>query len=190
MSEALSQLSPLVIFLSIAAIGFLLALISFVFGELFDAFEFHHDFEIDDGPSIFSVRVLSVFATAFGGFAALSVYQGAGVFFSTVVGLVGGGAFGMAVYFFARFLYNQQSSSLVSTADLQGLPAQVIVSIPAGGIGQVRCIVGESSIEKIARSKDGAAIPLNSQVVIEEVAGENVVVSLYSEEDKARGLFS
>lgn len=186
----LSLISPLAIFLGIAAIGFLGVLMAFLVGELFDAFEFHHDFSFDDGPSIFSARVLSVFTTAFGGLGAIAVYQGLGIFLSSVIGLAGGIAFGAVVYFFARFLYQQQSSSLVTTADLIGLPAQVIVGIPATGVGQVRCVVGESSIEKIARSKDGTPIPLHAQVIIEEITGESVTVSPYPEPYNARGLFS
>jgi hypothetical protein len=189
MWEALSHINSLTIFLGIAALGFIFALISFVFGELFESFDFHHDFAFDDGPSVFSVRVLSVFATAFGGFGAIGVYQGFGVFLSCVIGLAGGGGLGAAVYFFARFLYNQQSSSIVHSADLIGLRAQVTVSIPPQGIGQVQCVVGESRIEKIARSKDGSAIALNSPVIIEEVFDESVVVSPYSETDRVRGLF-
>lgn len=190
MWETLSQISSLSVFLGIAAIGFVFVLMSFVFGEIFEAFEIHHDFSFDDGPSVFSARVLSVFATAFGGLGAIAVYQGGGVFLSSIVGLAGGGVFGAAVYFFARFLYNQQSSSLVTASDLVGLPAQVVVGIPADGVGQVRCVVGESPVEKIARTKDGSAISLNTQVVIEEIAGEAVIVRLQTEPDAPRGLFS
>jgi hypothetical protein len=43
---------------------------------------------------------------------------------------------------FARFLYQQQATSEVRTADLVGQTARVIVAIPAGGVGQVRCRVG------------------------------------------------
>jgi hypothetical protein len=37
--------------------------------------------------------------------------------------------------------------------------------------------VGESLVDKIARSKDGSAIALNSVVKIEEIVGESVIVS-------------
>lgn len=190
MWESLSHMSSLTFFLGIAALGFLFVLISFVFGELFEAFDFHHDFAFDDGPGVFSSRVLSVFATAFGGFGAIAVYQGFGLLASSIFGLAGGVALGAVVYFFARFLYQQQSSSVVNASDLVGLTAQVSVSIPSSGIGQVRCLVGESRIEKIARSKDGSAIALNAQVIIEEVQEESVIVSPYTESDRAGGLFS
>jgi hypothetical protein len=55
--------------------------------------------------------------------------------------------------------------------------AEVSVSIPENGVGQVRCLVGESVIDKVARSSDGAAIAASSVVKIEDVVGESVIVS-------------
>jgi hypothetical protein len=190
MWESLSHISSLTIFLAIAALGFLFVLISFVFGELFEAFDFHHDFAFDDGPGIFSTRVLSVFATAFGGCGAIGIYQGFGGIVSSMIGLGGGFALAAVVYFFARFLYQQQSSSVVNASELVGLTAQVSVSIPRAGIGQVSCLIGESRIEKLARSRDGSPIALNQQVIIEEVHEESVIVTPYSEFDRTGGLFS
>jgi membrane protein implicated in regulation of membrane protease activity len=78
---------------------------------------------------------------------------------------------------FARFLYRQQASSEVRATDLLGQPGRVVIAIPAGGVGQVRCRIGEELVDKIARARDGALIPENSAVRIEEVLGETVVVT-------------
>ena len=43
-------------------------------------------------------------------------------------------------------------------------------------MGQVRCKVGDELIDKVAQSRDGAAIPENTPVHIEEVLGETVIV--------------
>jgi biotin carboxylase len=50
------------------------------------------------------------------------------------------------------------------------------VAIPAGGIGQVRCRVGEELVDRIARARDTATIAENDAVVIEEVVGETIIV--------------
>ena len=81
------------------------------------------------------------------------------------------------VLVFARFLYRQQASSDVRTTDLVGQSGRVVVAIPAGGVGQVRCRVGEELIDKIAQARDGARIPENAAVRIEEVLGETVIVT-------------
>lgn len=171
--------SPMTIFLAIGAIGILFTLITFLFGEIFESFDFgHFDHDLShDGPGILSGRVISIFITAFGGFGAIATAQGIGPVASSMIGVGGGVVLGGVVYFFGRFLYSQQSSSNISSDDLIGLTAQVIVHIPKGGVGQIRCIVGESMIDKIAQSEDGSPIPLNASVRVVSIAGEMVIVS-------------
>ena len=62
--------SAFAVFLGIAAIGFIVLIVSFVFGEIFehggDFFGGHDaDFHADTGISVLSSRVVSVFITAF-----------------------------------------------------------------------------------------------------------------------------
>ena len=52
----------------------------------------------------------------------------------------------------------------------------MIVSIPAHGVGQIRCRIGEELVDKIAQSSDGSAIPENTSVQVETLLGETVVV--------------
>jgi len=175
--------SAFAIFLGIAAIGFLVLLISFVFGELFEHGDWFggHDADFhgevhDGGVSILSSRVLSVFVTAFGGFGAIGIHLGYSVGASTGFGMVGGLVFGGLIYLFATFLFSQQASSDVRVGELVGGTANVSVAIPKGGVGQIRCALGESVVEKIARSQDGSEIPANTPVKIEAVVGETCVV--------------
>ena len=63
-----SELSAFGVFLAIASIGFLFLLLSLVFAEIsghLGDVHFEHG-----GPGFFSVRILSVFVTAFGGIGA------------------------------------------------------------------------------------------------------------------------
>jgi len=180
---SLLGISAFAVFLGIAALGFLFLLVSFVFGEAsghgslgaHDAAP--HDVHGDaHGVSIFSTRILSVFITAFGGFGAIGIHLGYRIEVSTVLGLVGGVVFGGLIYMFASFLYSQQASSDVRVSELIGRTAQVTVAIPQDGLGQVRCSLGESVVEKIARTEDGGAIPVNTSVKIESIVGETVLV--------------
>jgi hypothetical protein len=180
MWEPLSNISPLSVFLGIAAVGFLFLLISLVFGEIFDHFDLGHGIDHDlghGGPGFLSTRGIAVFITAFGGFGAIGIYSGYGVAPSSFAGFVGGLVMATLVFSFARFLYGQQASSAVITADLVGRTAQVSVAIPENGIGQVRCLIGESIVDKIARSNDGQAIGFSAVVKIDEIMGEAVIVS-------------
>ncbi len=175
--------SAFAIFLGIAAIGFLVLVVSFVFGEIFEHGDWFggHDADLhgdvhDGGVSFFSSRVLSVFVTAFGGFGAIGIHLGYGVGVSTGMGMAGGLIFGGLIYLFATFLFSQQASSDVHVGDLVGQTAEVSVTIPKGGLGQVRCTLGETSMEKIARSRDGEEIAANTLVKVEAVIGETCVV--------------
>lgn len=192
MWELVSQFSAFGVFLAIASIGFLFLLISLVFGEIFDHFDFDHDIDHDlahGGPGFFSTRVMSVFITAFGGFGAIGVHNGYSILASSAMGFGGGMVFASLIYVFARFLYSQQASSTVRVSDLVGRSAEVIVAIPPNNLGQIRCLIGESMIEKMARSRDGSPIPFNAIVKVEEVLGESVIVSLvarFEESDKTK----
>ena len=170
--------SAFAVFLGIASVGFLVLIISFFMGELFDFGDhsFDHHTDIGDGVSFMSSRVLSVFVTAFGGFGAIGTHLGYSIGLSTAMGLAGGLAFGGLIYLFATFLYGQQASTDVRISELAGKKGQVSVAIPKGGVGQVRCMLGQTAVDKIARAKDGGEIPANTLVVIEEIVGDTIVV--------------
>ncbi len=178
------QVSQFTVFLALAAAGFTVLLISLVFGELFEHIGLDHD--ADDlshgGPGFFSTRVMSVFVTTFGGAGALATYFKLSALPASLIGFLTGIFFATLIYLFARFLYGQQATSEIRGTELVGRQARVVVAIPAGGVGQVRCRVGEELVDKIARSSDGLAIPENTAVTISEVLGEMVVVKAASAE--------
>ncbi len=165
------------VFLAIGAVGFLFLIISLIFGEIFDHLGVGFDHLDHGGPGFFSTRIVAVFVTAFGGFGAVGIHYGLGPLAASGLGFASGGVFGGAIYAFASFLYSQQASSDVKSSDLVGQIARVVVAIPAGGIGQVRCRLGEELVDKIARTRDGAPLPENVSVRIDEVLGETVIVA-------------
>ena len=177
MPESLSNITPLIVFLGIAALGFVFLLISLVVGDLFDSFGFETGLDGGDGHALLDSRVISVFVTSFGGFGAIGIQAELSIMASSLLGLGGGIVLGGLVSLFARFLYKQQSSSSVGTAQLVGRTAQVIVSIAPGSLGQVSCRVGEERVEKLARARDNREIKAGSTVRVEEVAGDSLIVS-------------
>jgi membrane protein implicated in regulation of membrane protease activity len=175
--DFLPPLSAFTVFLAIAAIGFLFLLISLVFGEIFDLVGAGFDHDVDHGgPGFFSSRIISVFITAFGGTGAIATYYGLSPLAASLAGFASGFVFAGVILAFARFLYGQQASSEVRSQDLVGRIARVTVAIPAGGVGQIRCRVGEELVDKIARGRDPEPIPENASVRVDEVLGETVIV--------------
>src|SRR5262245_17685881 len=151
MSDLISQLSAFGVFLGIAGVGFFFLLISLVFGEVFEHLGVDADHSFDHGgPSFLSVRGISVFVTAFGGIGAIGVRYGLTTTGASLAGFVGGLFFASIIYVFARFLYSQQATRTMSAMDVVGQNCRVIVAIPAGGLGQVRCRVGDELVDRIA----------------------------------------
>ena len=176
----LPHFSQFAVFLAISGVGFGFLLVALLFGGVFEHFEFSADADHDlghGGPGFFSTRILSVFITAFGGFGAVASYYGFGVLGSSGVGFLSGLFFACLIWAFAGFLYSQQASSDVRVQEVVGRTARVVIAIPASGVGQVRCQLGEQMVDKIARAKDGQPIPENTAVTVLEVLGDTVVVA-------------
>jgi membrane protein implicated in regulation of membrane protease activity len=169
--------SAFLTFLAIAVFGFIFVIASSILGDLFDHGDFGHDADGHGaGPSLLSSRILSVFVTAFGCFGAIGIHLGYGVGLSTAMGFGGGVLFAGIIYVFASFLYSQQASSHVQTGDLVGNTAQVSVAIPKGGVGQVRCTLGDTVVEKVARASNNEEVPVNTLVRIHAIVGDVVLV--------------
>jgi hypothetical protein len=173
----LATTSAFVTFLAIAVFGFIFLIGSSLLGDLTDHGDFGHDADGHGaGPSLLSSRILSVFITAFGSFGAIGIHVGFGVGISTAMGFGGGVLFAGVIYVFAGFLYSQQATSHIRTTDLVGSTAQVSVAIPKGGVGQVRCTLGDTVVEKVARAANNEEISVNTLVRISTIVGEVVLV--------------
>jgi membrane protein implicated in regulation of membrane protease activity len=165
------------VFLALSSAGFLFLLVALFFGEIFEHLDGSaaHDFG-HGGPSFFSVRILSVFITAFGGFGAVATHYGFGTLSSSGIGFLAGACFAGLIWLFASFLYGQQASTDIHPRDVVGQSARVVVAIPKGGVGQIRCQLGEQLLDKIARAKNGGAIDENVAVTVVDVLGDTVLV--------------
>ena len=177
-------MTALSVFLIIAAVGFGFLLVSLLFGEIFEllGFDLHTgDFGAGEGAHGFiDSRVVSVFITAFGGFGAIGVMSGMNTLVSSMLGIAGGVILALVVSLFGKFLLGQQSSSSVTSGQLVGRTAQVVVAIPAGGVGQVSCRIGEERLEKLARTADGLELKHGALVRIDDIAGDSIIVSPYT----------
>jgi hypothetical protein len=174
----------MIIYGTIAASGFLFLLIMLFAGEIFGGdHEFAHvpsdhvDTDHGGGPSIFSARIMASFVTAFGVGGVVGRYYRLTHPASSAVGVVSGVALSSIVYQFAKFLYSQQASSEVKMSTLVGQFAEVSVSIPAGGVGQVALTFSGERTEHVARTADGRPLTRGAEVVITGLRGDGVVVA-------------
>ena len=184
MSGFFESFSLMAIFLLIGGFGFLFLLVSFFFGDIFEALglDFGTDLDGSHDFGLFDSRVISIFLTAFGASGAIGTAFGHGAAGSLLFALLGGFVLGAVVFYFGKLLYNQQSSSSVSAADLIGRTAQVVVNIKPGQLGQISCRIGDERVEKLARTEGGEEIKAGQIVRIDSIGSDSVVVSVESNE--------
>jgi membrane protein implicated in regulation of membrane protease activity len=175
----------MLIYGTIAAVGFLFLLIMLFVGELFggDHEIGAHEVAVEHGdvdsggPSIFSARIMAAFVTAFGVGGVVARFYDLSHPASSGVGVVSGLVLASVVYQFAKFLFSQQASSDVKMSSLVGQFAEVSVAIPAGGVGQVALTFSGERSEHVARAADGGALGRGAQVVITGLRGDGVIVA-------------
>jgi membrane-bound ClpP family serine protease len=161
----------MIVFLTLAAIGLFLLLISAFGGHHGD---FHAD--TDHGGGFLSLRAFAVFFTAFGTVGAIGLNRGQTATWSSAWGLVSGVVL-VALYVVSMELVkSQQASSLIAETELVGLTARVTVAIPSDGIGEVSCVVKSQTARRMARGASGQPIGEGHMVRIAEVQGDVCLV--------------
>ena len=153
----------MLIYAAIAAFGLVLLLVMLVFGEIFGGdHDVAHGLDHGDadagGPSIFSVRIMAAFLTAFGVGGVVARYYALSHPAASGIGVAAGVVMAGIVYQFAKLLYSQQASSELRMQGLIGATAEVSVSIPEGGVGQIALSSSGDRTEHIARSADGGSV--------------------------------
>lgn len=181
----------LIVFLTIGGIGFLFLMISLILGDIFDALDLDFgadvDFDADvdtgfdgsggGGFGVLDSRVISMFLVAFGFVGAIALKLGLGGVLGALVGIGSGLIFGGLVFSLGYYLVAQEASPPVTNRELVGHAAKVIVDIKPNSIGQISFDVREQRIDKLARTRDGKEIKAGETVFIEEIAGNEFIVS-------------
>ena len=175
----------MLIYILIAAFGLFLLLVMLLAGEIFGGdhdvggHEIGHGGDADHagGPSVFSLRIMASFLTAFGVGGVVARYYHLSHPVASGVGIVCGVVMAGLVFQFAKVLYSQQASSEIRMQGLVGTTAEVSVAIPSGGVGQVALSSGGARSEHIARSVDGLPIARGATVVVIGLGGDSVIVA-------------
>ena len=170
----------LVIFLTLGGIGFLFLMLSLVIGDVFDALDFDFDFDGSGGSGfgILDSRVISMFLVAFGFIGAVALQLGVGALIGTLIGIGSGLILGGIVFAFGYYLVsNEGEDPPVTNRELVKHSAKVIVDIKPDSIGQISFNVRQQRIDKLARTRDGKEIKTGETVFVEEIAGNEFIVS-------------
>jgi membrane protein implicated in regulation of membrane protease activity len=173
----------MIVFITIAIIGFVLLVLALILGEIFEG---DGDGDADDGagvedsqggPSIFSFRFIACFITGFGGGGSIGTYYDLGYVVSSLIGVGSAVILAGILYLIVRMLYKRQSSSNVSTQDLTGKDAIVSIAIPANGVGEVSITAKGRMLSQRARTEDGSELKAGNAVTVTQVVGDKVIVA-------------
>jgi membrane protein implicated in regulation of membrane protease activity len=173
----------MLIYAGIAAFGLLLLLVLLFVGEVFGGDQdLAHDGGLGDhdasgGPSIFSIRVMAAFLTAFGAGGVIARHYEFSHVAASAVGITCGVVMATIVYQFARMLYAQQASTDLRMSRLVGVTGEVSVAIPPGGVGQITINAAGERSEHIARAADGRSVSRGTAVTITGLGGDSVIVT-------------
>lgn len=164
----------------IVVISFLYALLSLLGAEVGDALDFDLDVDTDTGMDFASISPfsLAMFGTTFGlvGLITrlwLEMEAIPSVLWSAGLGLLIGGA---AQALFIYVLSPSRSSHYNLTADAIGREAEVVTTIPDGGVGEIVFNNVSGRVKLGARATDGKAIPYGTVVTVKRVVGRMAFV--------------
>jgi hypothetical protein len=133
--------------------------------------------------------VLAMFVTTFGGVGLLGD-KGLGLPWllhlpmATLSGLVFGA---VTFYAFAKLVLWAQGSSQASITEAMGAQAEVIIPIPAGGVGKIAYTLRDRRFTASARAANGEAVANHTMVVITSISGPTLLVR-ESDEEQLRKL--
>jgi len=174
----------MLVFLSIFIVGFALLVIAMIFGHDTDG-GFDHDVGGDAlgdadhgvGPSVFSVRMISLLLVGFGGggFGVRATTE-ATMLVASLAGLAGAAIVGIVGYIIIRMFYSSQASSTITDHDIIGCTANMIDGISGSGNGQISCVLRGREITYLARSRGGESIPRGTPVRVVGKSGNIVTV--------------
>lgn len=155
------------IFLIIGVVGAILLLISVLLDGIFDLFDF------GDGP--LSLTTIAAFTTIFGFTAFAAVGSGAEPTFAVVMGAIAGVLGGALAWWLSRVIRRAESSTAVTSSELVGSEASVVLAIPAGGLGEVALVRHGERVSLAATAE--APIARGSRVrIVQSLTSTSVLV--------------
>lgn len=170
----------------VALVSFLFAVLSLIGTEFGDVLDFDADVDADTGFDFANVSpfALAVFGATFGLVGLITslwvdMAPIPSILVSAVCGLIIGG---LAQGLFLYVLSPSRSSHYSLQNDAIGREAEVTISIPENGMGQIAFNNVSGRISLGARSATGERISVGDLVIIEKVVGRSAVVRTVKEE--------
>jgi hypothetical protein len=175
-----------IFYISLLVLGFLYSVISLLAGWVSDVgghLDLGGHVDVPGHADVghlgpISGTTVATFVTGFGGGGTIAHYWLQWPLLGSLATAIGAGVVvAGAAYAILDFIFKEtQAGSEFAVGETVGREAEVIVSIPEGGVGEVAYIMRGQREQSSARSVDGAPISKGSAVVIERVSGPTAYV--------------
>jgi len=163
------------VYAGILLLSFFFALLSFIGAEIGEAFDFDFDVDGEGGIDFISISpfALAMFGATFGlaGLITriwLDMDVTPSILWSAGLGLIIGA---LAQAFFLYVLSPSKSSHYSLQEDAIGREAEVIITIPSSGLGEIAFNNVSGRVKLGARSVSGKEIPSGDVVIIKRIVG-------------------
>lgn len=163
------------VYAGILLVSFFFALLSFIGAEIGEAFDFDFDVDGDGGLDFINISpfALAMFGATFGlsGLITriwLEMDVTPSILWSAGLGLIIGA---LAQAFFLYVLSPSKSSHYRLQDDAIGREAEVIITIPSSGLGEIAFNNVSGRVKLGARSMSGKEIPSGDVVIIKRIVG-------------------
>lgn len=173
------------VYAGIVVVSFLFALMSLIGAELGEAMDMAFDMDGDTGMDFINVSpfALAMFGTAFGMVGIITrvwfnMEPIPSLLWAVGLGIVIGGL-GQALFIYV--LSPSRSSHYQLQDDAIGRDAEVITSIPDGGLGEIAFNNVSGRVKLAARSSSGDPIPYGEVVVVKRIVGRVAFVQRVEE---------
>jgi hypothetical protein len=122
---------------------------------------------------LLSPVTISTFIASFGGMGVIGikVFEWPAVIHVPVAAITGVSVAGMVFYVFYKIFGRHTVSSAPTQNELLGLAAEVTISIPKEGAGQIAYVKAGTRYTGSARTADGSELPQGSAARIERIVG-------------------
>ena len=157
------------VFLVIGIVGALLLILSVILDGVFDLFDF------GDGP--LSLTTIAAFTAIFGFAAFAAVGAGASTGLAALIGGIAGVAGGAGAWWLSRLIRSAESTTTVSSSDLVGSEASVVLAIPVGGLGEVALVRNGERVSLAAAAPPDPTLPRGARVrIVQTLTSTSVLV--------------
>lgn len=168
----------MILFLTVAFVGFLLVAMSVLFGGDgdFEIGEMAGDIDHGGSPGVLNLKVIAMALCGWGVAGGIAHALGAERMMASIIGIGGAVVLGGVGLVIMKLFYGSQAPFSIGDADYVGIIGRTLYDIPKDGLGQIICNIKGTSLTLMAKVEKGQKLSKDTIVEIISKQGGMVIV--------------